>query len=325
MKRSAAAVMLLALCLTLCACRGKDAAMTVGDSKIEQAEYVFYLNYNRLKLFGECDSYTNAQLQSARQAAIVQIVTAQTVREKCRELGIEPDDRQLAQAGSEKADLTASLGGKKGFEKYLKTSCLTERTYDKLSQNDLYYSLLLDHYTRQNEAKYTTEYLQDYYADNYIWLKYIRLSLHTDTGERVSAKEEQKISELADTVAQKAKNGSDFDELIWSYSDDSGVAGGSEGVIISRRAGESQAYVQAAFELKNGETSGVITQSDGLYIVKRLNAPLKYLEPNLDSVKKTAAESDFALQLAEWTAQAQVELKKSVDKITFGNMHKYVK
>ena len=51
-KRTCILIFLLALtCLLLCSCKGKSTVMTVLGTKIEGAEYAFYLNFNRLRLF----------------------------------------------------------------------------------------------------------------------------------------------------------------------------------------------------------------------------------------------------------------------------------
>lgn len=325
-KRTCILIFLLALtCLLLCSCKGKSTVMTVLGTKIEGAEYAFYLNFNRLRLFDHQSGYTNAELMEARQASIMQIVTAETVRAKCRELGLEPSDAQKAELGREKAELMAALGGAKATKRHLKDSCLTLRTYDKLREHDLYYNLLFDFYRTTAAPKYTDESLREYYSDNYALVKYIRLSFFTDTGDRVSQKEEAKLRELAREVEQKARAGEDFDTLIYRYSDDRAVTGGSEGVIISRLAADGQNYLQAAFDLQDGQTSGIIEQTDGLYIVRRDRADDEFFAPNIDSIRLTACREEFENTLTEWASNATVTFKKRMEKINFSNLRKYVR
>lgn len=324
-KRTLLLLLFVLTCLLLCSCRGKSAVLTVNGVKIDGAEYAFYLNFNRLRLFDHQSGYTNSELNEAKTAAARQIATAEVISTKCRELGLEPSGAQKLELSREKAELTDALGGEKQFKRYLKDSCLTLRTYDRLRTNELYYGLLTEHYAEQNSAKYTEDYLRDYYADNYILIKYVRLSLLTDDGERVSAKEEVKLRELARDVSLKAAAGEDFDTLIYRYSDDRTVPGGSEGVIISRQAGKDVPYIRAAFELKNGGTSSVVVQSDGLYIVCRRKADMEFFASNTDSIRATAAEEDLAAMVDEWTNSATVTFKKRADKINFANLRKYAK
>ena len=325
-KRTLLLLLLLVLtCLLLCSCRGKSAVLTVNGVKIDGAEYAFYLHFNRLRLFDHQSGYTNAELMEARQASIMQIVTAETVRAKCRELGLELSDVQKAELGRERSQLTETLGGAKAMKRYLKDSCLTPRSYDKLREHDLYYSLLFDRFCGEIGAQYTEERLREYYSDNYATVKYIRLSLLTDSGERVSEKEEAKLRELAKEVELKAAAGEDFDTLIYRYSDDRAATGGSEGVIISRLAADGQSYLQAAFDLQDGQTSGVIEQSDGLYIVRRDRAGEGFFEPNIDSIRLTACREEFENALTEWASGATVTVKKRMDKINFTNLRKYVR
>ena len=316
----------IAVCLLVCwSMRGRFTALTVEGAKVDRAEYAFYLNYNRLRLFGAQSEYSAAQLEQAAAESIEQIAAAETVRNMCRELGIELSDSQRDELKQHKALLIEQLGGKGAFKQELKTSCLTSRTYDKLQQNDLYYNLLREYYTERSGSKYTEEYLRSYYSGSYILLKYIRLSLYDSNGDRITQKEEEKQYQLAAKILEKVQNGEDFDQLIFDYSDDKSVAGGSEGIIISRQDSRAQSYMQAAFELTDGGTSGIVEQADGLYIVKRTKAPEEFFAPNTDSIKNTAAEEDFAAMLDEWTAQATVEKKKSADRINFQNLKNFVR
>ena len=325
MKKAIIILMCLVMCLSLCACKGTGKALTVNGREVDHAEYAFYLNYNRLKLFGQRDAYTNAELEEARQAAVTQIKAAETVRQRCVLFGIRLSAQQTAALAAEKAALKESLGGKKEFKAYLKASCLTERTYDKLAANELYYNLLQQYVTERDGAMFTDSYLREYYADNYAVVKYIRISLYDENGQAVTEKEAAKAAELAQTVAQKAADGEDFDVLILRYSDDTQVQGGTEGLVVSAFDAASQPYLQAAFELDEGQTSGVCAQSDGLYVVKRMAAPEEYFEPNLSYIRTDAESSHFAQVLEDWTNDAEVETHKAAAKITFSNLKKYVR
>lgn len=323
MKKLFLVLSLLLTAALLASCSGTRTAVTVGKNKIDEAEYAFYLNYNRL---AGSTATEEVNIEEAREAALWQIVSNEVVRIKCRELGLTLSKEQKAELAQDKKNFIEILGGKAKYLSYLKDSCLTDRSYDKVAENELYLNMLFDYVCSDENEAYTDEQLRRFFADNYIGVKYIFLSATDDEGELLPFFEMTKIKAQAEEVLKKAQaEDADFDELINQYSDDLFVTGGSEGIIVSRLEAEGQSYLEGAFELAPLAAGGVFEDSTGFYIVKRLPVDASYYEENRSYINDTAQSMRFAELLEGWCNDASVTVKRGVNKITFDNLKKYVR
>ena len=323
-KALALTFVIISIIFILSACRGKDKALTVNGIEVDQAEFAFYLNFNRLSMFSHKSKYTKQELDQAKAAAIEQIVANETVRAKCKELNLTLSDDQLEEISRSKSELISSIGGKKAYKKYLKDSCLTDRGYLKLMENGVYYELLRQYVISEKEGTYTDDELRQFFAENYICVKYIRLSCLDDDGNPKTEKEMSQLYSLAEEVCNKAQSTS-FDTLIFQYSDDVDLPGGAEGLIVSVLDAKNQIYLKEAFDLAENAVSGIIEDGQSLYIVKRLPLDDGYFDGNQDHIRQTAADVSFSKILNEWKALAIVKAEKVIDKINFTNLKKYVR
>lgn len=324
MKRSLAILTVLCLCFTvLTSCKGTGRALTVNGEKIDQAEYAFFLNYSKIST-GK-DGYTADELENARQEAIDRIVINQVVRQKCKKLGIKLSKSEIKQLEQEKNAFIKALGGKAKYLEYLKAACMTDRLYDKLAENELYYNKIQDYIEEQSQEVLTDQKLRQFFAENYICVKYIRLSITAENGEPMTDHGMAVVKEQAVNVLSKSKDPNiSFDELILKYSDDVGIEGGVEGLIVSVLDAKGEPYMQTAFNIADNETA-LCLQSDGYYIVKRLPVDASYFEENRSYIHNTALDFRFMETIQQWCENAEVKVHNAVDKITFKNIEKYIR
>lgn len=73
----------------------------------------------------------------------------------------------------------------------------------------------------------------------------------------------------AEEVAQKAKAGADFSQLVAEYTDDEGTKGRQGNLGKFTRAKMVPAFADAAFALKVGETSAPVETDFGYHVIKR--------------------------------------------------------
>ena len=98
--------------------------------------------------------------------------------------------------------------------------------------------------------------------------------IENDKGEDV-----EKNRLIAEEVADKYKNGTEFRELIKNYSEDA-----YNDFYITR--GEKIAvYDEAAFSLGMREVSDVVASDDGFYVIVRVEKDQKYIEENFETLK----------------------------------------
>ena len=95
-----------------------------------------------------------------------------------------------------------------------------------------------------------------------------------DTRNLEAKTEKEKARERAEQIALELRNGSPFDDLVVKYSDDkaSRYKGGDFGYLRRDDQGRKQLlgkdFFEAPFKMKVGESSGVLSSSIGLHIIK---------------------------------------------------------
>ena len=114
MKKYLVGIFAVLLALSLFSCSASPTAIKVGNNKVDASEYAYYLNYNRLNLDALAAGTTvlnmDQLMEQARQAARQQIVSAEIVRIKCDELGLELTKEQKKEMKDEKDELRRAFG-----------------------------------------------------------------------------------------------------------------------------------------------------------------------------------------------------------------------
>lgn len=318
-KTSIISIFLAALCF-LTACSPSPTAVNAGGIKADASEYAFYLNYNRLTALG------TPKLELARQAALEQIASAAAVRLKCKEFGLTLSKEQKQQLADRKEALIADFGGKAAYLEFLQENALTDRLYDKLQQNQLYYDMLYQYATTEMEPEaYTDEALRRFFSESYILVKYIRISLLDEEGNKLGSQEAAELRDVINLAHAAVSSGANFDDVMLEYSDDTEMSAHPGGLVVSDTEAAGKPWLQYAFGMKSGEVSGVLSFNDGYYIVKRLELSASYFEYNRDYILQSAQTHYFSRWMDQWRAAVDVKTTKVVDEIGFDNLTEYVK
>ncbi len=325
-KLTALALGALALLTLLSGCAPSPTALTVGDRKVDAAEYAFYLYYNRTST-GESSGtvlYTDADTAAARERSLEQIITNEVVRLKCQELGLELSEAQETTLERNKERLVESLGGTAAYLDYLEQTYLTDRGYDKFQANTYYYDILYTYMTQESQTQFTDEKLRQYFAAHYATVKYIYISLLDNEGQPLDGELYESRGELARSlVVQAQSEDADFDTLMETYSEDPFMT--AAGIPISEQEARSTEYLSTLFDLEEGEVSGLVTCSDGYYILKRCPIPAGYYDENQSDVYLSALDQLFSETLESWKAEYPVTVHKLVDEIDLNNLREYIK
>ncbi len=330
MKKLTTALVLAAMLCALTGCSPSPTAITVNGRKVDVSEYAFYLNYNRTTS-GEDDSaiiYDQQATDDASLLAIKQIMTNELVMLKCKQFDLELSDKQKDTLAEGKQSLIDALGGKAEYVKYLEQSCLTDRAYDKFQRNSIYYEMLYDVVAQTSIEHYTDEVLRQYFAENYITVKYIRIGILDEDGEKLNQSNIEKQKELADTVLSLAQEeDANFDELMSTYNDDIIMKYSTEGMVISllEASGGAKYLVPAFTDLKSGEIGGVYEGEDGFYIVLRMPVAASYFEANREYIMQSAIDWHFTTTLEEWLSEAKVTVGDIVKDVNLNNLREYIK
>lgn len=317
MKRLLSFLLICALAVSLCACVTSPTAVKVNGSSIDASEVAFYLHANR----------DAGRLADVKAAALEQITTAELVRQKCKSMNLTLSKTQKQTLKQEKKDLVESLGGTAAYLDYLNSSYLTDRSYDKFQENALYYQMLYGAILEKNQDRFTSEYLRQYFAANYIAVQYIAISrldndgnpLDEDTDSAQRAKAEQALS------AMMADN-ANYSAIIEEYNEDPEMIGLTEPLVMARSVVQDDyKFLLPAFELNAGDFDGIYTTDEGYYILIRYAVSANYYSEHQEEIYENALDAAFMEQMNAWKKSSSISTTKVFGEMTLENLSDYLK
>lgn len=218
--------------------------------------------------------------------------------------GIKPDS--LAWEGSDDKT-TARMGGELGYF----TGGMTVRPFE-----DAAYNLKVGEFSKlpvRSRFGYHVIQLLDR-IPRIGGVKVHHILLQVDKNEADTMKYYRK----ADSLLQAIKNGADFEQVAKASSEDSYSAskGGDMGYINREERRAEAAFDRTAYNLKDGELSGVTRTSFGYHIIRRDGTiPAASYEEEKDKLKtlykKYYFNEDKVKKYAEWRTQFGVSLDTS--------------
>ena len=149
--------------------------------------------------------------------------------------------------------------------------------------------------------QYYSEHLSDYRVPDRVMVSHILFKTTGKTPEEIA-----KVTGTAQDVLKQLKTGADFAELAKKYSEDTTAQnGGDLGWIV--RGQTVKEFEQAAFSMKPGQISDLVTTTYGIHILKVSDKQLAHLQTfdevkdsvrsNLEKEKLAAAQESFARKL----------------------------
>ncbi len=291
-KRLAVLCLCLALILPclLCSCGGyspieptENDLTVVGqvggrDVYMDELVFVTYTYRNIMTArYGE-DIFSGEEremyLEMLRELVYKNITYNYATVELCEEALIRLGEEAVtARVDEQIKALVEELGGMRKYKKYLKENRMTDRflrfsTEISLLQSELMYVYVDDILVIEDDD----EKLYDIIMDEFIRVRHIFLP-HTDT------ESDAKIASAKDRLAA----GEDFSSLIAELGADPEMT--AEGIFILKGY-MSEEYENVAFSLKVGETSGIIEDDNGSYIIERLKMTAPDVMLRFDHLKE---------------------------------------
>ena len=296
MKRVLSILLICILTVSLCACSPSPTAVRVNGTAVDASEAAFYLHYNR----------DAGDLADIKAAALEQIATAELVRQKCKDLKLSLSKEQKDTLKQEKDTLIDQLGGTAAYLDYLESAYLTDRCYDKSQENGLYYQLLYNYMLEKNKDVFTSEYLRQFFASDYLAIQYIAISRLDNDGNPLGETEDSAIIE--------------------EYNEDPEMIGLTEPLVLSRAAvKEDYPFLLPAFQLAAGEFDGIYTTDDGYYILIRSAVSANYYAEHQEDIYHTAVNTAFQQAMEDWMKTCKITTTKVFDKMNLDNLAEYVK
>lgn len=330
MKKLLVLILALLVALSVFSCSPSPTAMEVGGHKIDASEYAYYLHYNGLNLSMQASGAVmggEELLESARAQTETQIANAEVIRLQCAALGLELTDEMDAQRKADKEALVESFGGTAGYLSFLRENAMTDRLYDKLQENSQYYSMLYQYVTEAPDGVVQNDQaLRQFFSENYVKVKYIRISTLDETGAlRPAAELETLYAHAGDILAQLQAGALDFDYAVAQYNDDALMTDRPTGTVLNLQGGAVAEYAEDAAKLQEGAVGGVYTYSDGYYILQRLPVDAGYFDENRERIALAAGDWAFQTYVSQALASTTVTVRGVCKKIDFSNLSDYIK
>lgn len=300
----------IAFALLLSGCSEKYVA-TVGDEKITQGEFLFYLNSIKNQMSGtELQSEEDWKTQEiegmraidfAKERALEMAALNLTYVEIADRLDVELSDEEESYVEMTKQNFINSRGGKASYDKYLKENNITDDFIEMLCESIIYSSKLAEIAVRDNPA--TEEEIEALFSEmsvhgNYK-AKHILLSV-VDSETMQPLGDEKKISakEKADDILRRVKSGEDFDKLMHEFSEDPGLESNPDGYVFS--TGEMVPEFESCVAGLEFDAIGFAESEFGYHIIKRLPLDMKELE---EKINTAIEEKKLPGRMNEWKAQ----------------------
>jgi len=293
----------------------KDSAMekvvTIDGQVYTKSDFMIYLYSAKYNYFDdELENITDDDLnividdennvtvrEYLKKLAISDIKTAAAIKNLASDNNIILTKEDYQQLEEEKLAFIEELGGKKEFKKFLNSNKTSEESYDKMSETDKLYKKILKSIYGKDKLKDLTE--EEYkeadesYKTNYIKVKQIILAtIDINTGKSLNVTSVNQKQTLAKTIVEKAKSGTNFDELIKKYSEDAEEKEAPYDIYYKK--GELLSELETAiFSLEEGAISEPIQTKYAIHVVQKQKLDDSKLNEYYDSLREDKCIKDL--------------------------------
>lgn len=254
---------------------------------------------------GESGQRLLAELKEDVTDTLKRMYTTMTL---CQEYGINIDDEIIVDSVDAQMD-DIYEGYEYDYETYneaISAYNMNDGVYRFIIRNEVLTEELFNAMIERNEICTDETYLKELFAsDAFIRVKQILVSSdngNTDEENRARAEE----------LLEMANNGEDFDDLVQKYGQDLYMFNNEDGYYIMKGS-YLQEFEEAAFNLKVGETSGVIKSAAGYSIIKRYEKEDAYIEENFEILAQAYYDSAYNLRLETALTSVVVEPTELLD------------
>lgn len=225
-----------------------------------------------------------------KEIALSDIKTAAAIKMLAEKYDVTLSDNDYEEIENEKKDFIKSLGSKKDFKKFLKNNNTNEEAYNNMSETDKLYKKLISNIFSEDKIKDLTEdekkEANSNYQKIYFKIKQVILAIiDVNTGKSLNSTTINQKETLANKIVEETKKGTNFDELIKKYSEDS--IDKDPPYEMYYKTGELLPELESAvLELKNGEVSKVIKTNYAYHIIQKQVLDDKKLNDYYDNLRE---------------------------------------
>ena len=311
-------IILMMFLLTSC---GEKLVAKVGDTKITQSEFSFYLNSIKEQMQGtelKTDADWESQEIEGRKAieiaqeraldiAIKNAIYVEASKAHGFELGV---DEKMA-VDRMKNQIIESYGNHNGYAIYLEENNITDKFMDKMIESSAYQSMIYDEISKTSPV--TDDEILTYYNENkkeidsrYMKAKHILiLSTEPDTGIPLSTVDKEEAEKKALEIYDRVLAGEDFDALMNEFSQDPGLSTAPDGYVFG--PGEMVPEFEETVDSAEIGGFGYCESSYGFHIILRLPLEVEEIKDKLTKDIMTEKIDEVA---TGWAEEYGVEIEK---------------
>lgn len=307
--------------LLLVSCSSKPVA-TVGDIKITQSEFEFYLKSIKNQMsdteLQTDEDWENKEIEGkkaidvAKQQAMDNAVRNALYIEVAESAGLALDEEDKMTIESTKEQLMAGYGGDKAYKEFLKSNNITDEFIEMMCKSSVYYNKIGQIVTE--ETTVGDNELSTYFAENKAdFEREVRKAKHIliatmdpETNIPKSQEEQNNASLLAKEILDRVQNGEDFDALMREYSEDPGLATNPDGYVFG--TGEMVPEFEEATDSVGFGGIAFCKSSFGYHIIKRL--PITY-EDAKDTIRSEFFGKLIDEKVEKWKEEYSIEIKQN--------------
>lgn len=225
-----------------------------------------------------------------KEVALSDIKTASAIRLLAEKYDVSLSDKDYEELENEKRDFIKSLSSKKDFKKFLKDNNTNEEAYNNMSETDKLYKKIITNIFSEGKIKDLTEEekieANSNYQKVYFKIKQVILAIiDVNTGKSLNSTTINQKETLANKIVEEAKKGTNFDDLIKKYSEDS--IDKEPPYEMYYKSGELLTELESAvLELKPSEVSKVIKTNYAYHIIQKQVLDDKKLNDYYDDLRE---------------------------------------
>lgn len=256
----------------------------------------------------EVDGKTN--IERAKEDALANLINDGLAYIKAKELGIKLSADEKSQISNQLSALKQDQMSSEQF----KTIGIGEKELEAYYTEMFHMTHILPALIENGDLKVNEKEALKILNEKYVKAKHIlRVTVDPANNQPLSEDKIKEVKKQADEILAKVKAGEDFDKLAKKFNEDPGMETSPEGYVFT--TGEMvPEFEEAAFALKEGETSDLVETSYGYHIIKRVALDMKG-EPEIkamEAVKSQLVMPDYEELVKVWKSKADIKIEQDI-------------
>lgn len=321
MKKKIMAVLAAAALICAGGCSNNDTAVTVGKLQLTKTDFGYYLNSvkeefkTKTKIRND-DEWQTVEIEGkkaidAAKEQALEVAVNNMLFIEIGEIKAPLDEEQLKAVNDFRNKMVSQTGGEENYQLYLKKNGITDVFFQDLFESETYrrnLALYLKNEEPVDDSVLKEELLKSYRRAKHILI----MTIDPDTHEALTEEEAADAKLLADDIYARVQAGEDFDTLMNTYSEDTGLETNPDGYVFTDNQMVKE-FQDGVDGLEIGEMCMVKTDF-GYHIIKRLaidetdEVCSQAIEKNRNALEGIVYNEILKSKLDDWRKELGIEV-----------------